>query len=1147
MEKIRLNRKDTLFIVSCLIVLAAGIWIGTNYFHKAFPEASIHFVYNREQAGDIALTYLEGLGIEIPDDYRHASAFLMDAESKTYLEKELGLEEAQQYFGDPVRLWYWQHRWFRPSTKEEYSVSVTPDGAIATFRHLVDEEAEGAELGEDSARVIAANFLFSTMGVDSASVVFFESTQEGRPNRKDWWFTWKLRDFEPVVHTEDTEVADYRYTVSILGDQVGVYREYLHVPESWQADYDRLRSLNEVTGQIASLFLVLTMVAIVVFFIIYLNKREVKWKTAIWFGAIAAVLQFANSLNSLPLTLVGYDTTSSWSGFLTETIVFQLLGAMALGVFILLLTASAEAIYRERYPQKPSLPMMFTVRGLRTKSAFKNILLGITLTSFFLAYQIIFYLISKHYGGWSPADVPYTNLLNTAMPWLAVLLIGFLPAVSEEFMSRMFSIPFFEKILRGRMRWLAVIIPAFIWGFAHSNYPQQPFWIRGVEVGMAGILIGFIMLRFGILACLVWHYTVDALYTAMLLFRSDNPYFIVTAGVATGLLVIPLLAALIAYLRTGTFLPERDVSNEALAPPPPDEEESSSTVDTSVTADAGSSEEIAEVQSAVEYTPLPAISRIVGLVLILIGVAFAFIRPSGLGDFANYQTSIEVARQEFIDSLRTTGWADPDTMQVQVYTNDAVAGGLTNLDVYMLKNLDSLDLIREVAEELNFGGAYRIQAITPGNRLRFSGKYDAVHGELVYLYPMLPEEMALDSLTTEEAQAIAESLLVTRGEDLAALHLETHSENRKPNRIDHTFVFQANDDDPRHIADAKYRRDVIFMGNWAFISGNHYYHVPESWEREREGTTGTRATWRAVRIGLVSALIAWMVVLLVMNSMKRNVKWKKAFIISLFPLLIFLLNSPNMFHDMAQSYFTNVEIDWSIFRLSLIVAILISVIFKYIGFSLGFGLLSSLYKDKYPLLAGPNRKKSIMDAAIAALCGAGVVIVIHSIVAMIQMANPSWIGNPSWFTPDWIVVPIPIFSLFNQAISGAFSVIMLIAFLTYLWTNPLKAPWKRILIIIGLILMLIPANTFDGGEWTLAILRSIITIGFMGLAVKFVIRGQPVLLISFVLGSSVFQLFAEAMRTQNAVAIGHGTAFLILTVIMYVGWLLKSTKKQIEV
>jgi hypothetical protein len=140
-----------------------------------------------------------------------------------------------------------------------------------------------------------------------------------------------------------------------------------------------------------------------------------------------------------------------------------------------------------------------------------------------------------------------------------VLFGGFLPAVSEEFMFRMFAIPFLSKLLRSVG--IAVVLAGFIWGFGHAGYPQQPFWIRGVEVGIGGVALGLIMLRWGILPTLVWHYSVDAMYTALLLLRSHHPYFVLSGAASAGIMVLPVLVALIAYLRHGGFAPATGLTN----------------------------------------------------------------------------------------------------------------------------------------------------------------------------------------------------------------------------------------------------------------------------------------------------------------------------------------------------------------------------------------------------------------------------------------------------------------------------------------------------------------------------------------------------------------------------------------------------------
>ena len=75
-------------------------------------------------------------------------------------------------------------------------------------------------------------------------------------------------------------------------------------------------------------------------------------------------------------------------------------------------------------------------------------------------------------GIWAPQDINYSDAVNTSFPWIAGVAIGLLAATSEEFLFRLFAIPFVERLTKSRV--LAVIVPAFCWSFLHSAYPQEP-------------------------------------------------------------------------------------------------------------------------------------------------------------------------------------------------------------------------------------------------------------------------------------------------------------------------------------------------------------------------------------------------------------------------------------------------------------------------------------------------------------------------------------------------------------------------------------------------------------------------------------------------------------------------------------------------
>ncbi|HYB53021.1 MAG TPA: CPBP family intramembrane glutamic endopeptidase, partial [Thermoanaerobaculia bacterium] len=479
---------------------------------------------------------------------------------KVYLERELGLEKAGALYGTAAKVWRWEMRWFRSGVKDEEQVTVTPLGDLVGFELVRRDDAAGPRPSEAEARQLAGKFLESR-GLPESALKRIESTPISRPNRTDWTFV------DERVGLKMAE-ATVRYSTTVAMGRVSGFREFVHVPESWVRDYKTLRSKNETAGAVATLGLFLTVVAMIVVLVRKIVAKDVRWKLVAAVGVIGFALALLSSLNDLPLTLFGYDTASPLSSHLTNQILFGALGAIGIGALLAFVAAAAEPMYRERFPGQLALAGLFSRRGLGTKRFFRGVLLGYALVAFFFAYQAVFYVVAERFGAWAPAEIPYSDMLNTVAPWATVLLVGFLPAVSEEGISRMFSIAFLDRLGTGRL--IAVVVPALLWGFGHSAYPNQPFYIRGVEVGMVGIAIGTLMLRFGAWPLLVWHFTVDALYTALLMLRSKNAYYVGSGAVSAGILLIPLAASLILYARRGGFAPETGLTNrdEGSAPDP---------------------------------------------------------------------------------------------------------------------------------------------------------------------------------------------------------------------------------------------------------------------------------------------------------------------------------------------------------------------------------------------------------------------------------------------------------------------------------------------------------------------------------------------------------------------------------------------------
>ena len=375
-----------------------------------------------------------------------------------------------------------------------------------------------------------------------------------RPNRVDWSFTWERKGFR-------AKEAPYRLEVGLQGDRIGGTQEFLQVPEAWTRDYQRLRSTNIFYNQIAVIPYGFLIGAALWLGISLTRQGKTTWGWPIKIGLVVAVLFALMQMNQWDTFRAEYDTHVSYASFVTLTLAKILLGALGTGLMVTIALPAGEPLYREAQPERLRLYKAFTARGVRSKEFFCSALVGLSLAAAHIGFIVAFYMVGSKFGVWAPQDLNYSDAVNTSFPWIAGVAIGVMAATSEEFTFRLFAIPFLRKFTGSRV--LAVILPAFFWSFLHSAYPQEPGYIRGIEVGLIGIVAGLVMLRWGILATLTWHYTVDASLVGLLLIRSDNLYFKIS-GIVVGLAALaPLTFAGISYLRRGHFEDVQDLLNGA--------------------------------------------------------------------------------------------------------------------------------------------------------------------------------------------------------------------------------------------------------------------------------------------------------------------------------------------------------------------------------------------------------------------------------------------------------------------------------------------------------------------------------------------------------------------------------------------------------
>src|ERR1700739_101295 len=209
----RLDRNDAKVLLLWILAAVVGAVVAYTYFFRAFPEASVQFKVTRDQALAVAKKFAAAQGAQIAA-YDSSIVFDVDDTAKTYLAREVGLQEANQIMAREVHIGYWQARFFRPLHKEEFDVRVDPAGGMVGYHHELEEATPGARLERPAAQSVAEGFLRDTAGVNLSDYDFREEEANltERPARRDWSFSWERRGFR-------AKDAPYRLVVTLAAHQ----------------------------------------------------------------------------------------------------------------------------------------------------------------------------------------------------------------------------------------------------------------------------------------------------------------------------------------------------------------------------------------------------------------------------------------------------------------------------------------------------------------------------------------------------------------------------------------------------------------------------------------------------------------------------------------------------------------------------------------------------------------------------------------------------------------------------------------------------------------------------------------------------------------------------------------------------------------
>lgn len=1128
MPEERLDAKDLRVLLLWILVGALGAGVAFKYFFRAFPEASVDFRVSRPAALEAARSFLTAQGYKL-DGYQSSIVFRVDKNAKIYLEREVGLEQANLLMAGEVSVWYWHVRFFRPGQKEEFQVRVSPAGRLVGTTHVLEEAREGAQLDREAARAAAEAFLLTRYRANLAAYDYLpeEANSIERPKRRDWSFTWERRGFK-------AKDAPYRLRVIVHGNQADGCEEFLKVPEAWERDFQRLRSSNTLYEYIAVAPYALLHGALL-WVLFELGRRGIiRWRGALKLGLVLAVLFFAMYANEWPLERAGYDTNSSYAGFLVSRMVLAALLGIAVGLVVSLTMAGGEPLYRRLQPDKLRLNALFSLPGIRSKEFFRSCVIGLAMAAGHISFVVLFYLLGKRFGVWAPQDLNYTNAVSTAIPWIFPLTIGVYAATSEEFLFRLFAIPLLLRFTRSR--WLAVLVPAFVWGFLHSNYPQEPGYIRGIEVGVIGIVAGVVMLRWGILATLVWHYTVDALLISLFLLRSGSLYFRVSGAVVGAGVLIPLAISGVFYLTRRRFEVNPALLN--LAEP--------------VAEPAAEPAAAAAEPRRVVYDALAP--RTLGLALgcgALGLVLLAAVKTPSFGDFVRFSVNAREAAAKADEVLRQQKIDPASYKRSATFVNRF--DGYTN--EYLRREIGIAAANRLYREKVP-SAFWRVRYFRDSQKeeytvvLRTDGAVHAVGHEL-------EEKAPGANLTKGEAQARAEAYLREEKKmDLAQWKLVEAKSEKHPARTDHTLTWEELESigagAPADVAHV--RTELQVQG--AEVSGFRVYiKLPEAWERRQTEETLTSTLHFVGRLIFFSALAAAALVIFFMNLKQpaaAGIPWRRLARWSLWGLLASVVIHANRIPMFLALYPTDKP--FKIYAAGLLILVVLSISFVYSALFLLFGLAWFFLAKVFGVERLPSWRGMpaayYRDALFLALGGTGVLLGLSHLFPLLARVWPVARKAVEASLPSGFDASVPGAMAIAQAIgtfpSGGLFRAGLIALAAGFIAGYVRPRWMRLGLVL-LVAVALAGEWGSPGDFAQRILVQLILLGVVWWGVARILRFN--LLAYFLIATTIALVGAATslLRQPNAFLRTNGyavvAALLALLAWPLVAWLRSSAQR----
>jgi hypothetical protein len=487
------------------VCLAAGVFFFTSL-DDLWPLVDADLAVPGDSLRSRAGALLESMGHDLAG-HRSAIRLYVDTPALDYLERHLGRGGTQARVRDGLPLIHYRVLYKKQGEAITYAVRLHPSGSVTGWAKRIHEDYPGARVPIERARELARWAMVEGLGLAPDDLEEIAASTSERIGHREHRF-----ELERTISREP--VLRERVTVTVAGDEVVGALRHLLVPEPAL----RAQRAREAPGvALETLGFVLVAVAAAAAFFVFLSgMREgtVRLRrAAVWPALVFACLMGTYALQTA--SLFGF-WEPLWPRWVSD---FRYLAARATGEAWLLLLLFALIAAGNALDARIGGGRGATLASLGRGRLFdagvarasgRGFLVGL-LCGGVMALGV--FALARLAGGTTALQPRgfFFYTLNSASPAAASLLFFFGVALAEELGYRYFGGSWLLSLTR--RRWLAVLLPAVMYGLTHTRMdflpPAEPFWARALVLTLVGCVWGWAFLRYDALTVVLSHFTAD--------------------------------------------------------------------------------------------------------------------------------------------------------------------------------------------------------------------------------------------------------------------------------------------------------------------------------------------------------------------------------------------------------------------------------------------------------------------------------------------------------------------------------------------------------------------------------------------------------------------------------------------------------------